>query len=155
MKLKPLYIDLDDTAADFQIHSAFNGQKPNKLTLAAMYEPGFFLSLEPIKGSLKAIRQLIALGYDVQFLSQPVAESAHSYSEKVQWVGMHFPELIGKINLTQDKGNFVGSYLIDDNPDKWKDKFEANGGKFIHFNYMLDHEAEWEYIVWFLTKELK
>jgi len=127
---KTIHIDMDDTIADFLGSPAFK----DGFDVSKMYEIGFFLNLKPVPGALSGVRTLIRKGYDVQILSQPVAESAHSYSEKVQWIALWFPELIGKINFTQDKGLFKGDYLIDDNAPKWKDKFEANGGQFIEFN---------------------
>lgn len=147
MNKKIVYIDLDDTIADFTGHASFQGHAPNEFTVSAMYEPGFFLSLKPIDGALISVRAIMRLGFDVQILSQPVAESAHSYSEKIKWIGLHFPDLINKVNLSQDKGNFVGGYLIDDNEAKWKNKFEANGGKFISFNYKGNALEEWSKIV--------
>jgi 5'(3')-deoxyribonucleotidase len=150
---KIIYVDMDDTIADFTGHPVFNGEKTNEFSVHAMYEPGFFLSLKPIEGALTGVRALIRLGYDVHILTQPLAESAHSYQEKVQWIGLHFPELIKKIHMTQDKGLFVGGYLIDDNDVKWKAKFEANGGKFIHFKYSKYHRSIWCDIVEFFKAE--
>lgn len=149
MEKKIIHIDMDDTIADFLGAKQFE----DGFEVAKMYEPGFFLSLKPIDGALVAVRQLIRMGYDVQILSQPVGESAHSYLEKVQWIGLHFPELIMKINLTQDKGLFKGDYLVDDNLPKWKEKFEANGGKFVHFEYSLKNREMWESIVEFFKQE--
>jgi len=141
---------MDDTIADFLGAEAFK----DGFDVAKMYEPGFFLGLKPIAGAQVGVRQLIRMGYDVQILSQPVAESAHSYSEKVQWIGMYFPELIMKINLTQDKGLFKGAYLIDDNAPKWEMKFAQHGGEFIHFQYKKDHKSEWESIVTYLSVQI-
>lgn len=159
MSKKVVFLDLDDTLADFSGSPLLPAGYP--FEVHAMYEPGFFLGLKVIPGALSAVRQIIKMGYDVHILSQPVDISAHSYSEKVQWVGIHFPELISKLHLTQDKGLFKGDYLIDDNPDKWKDKFEANGGKFIEFHYsrkyphtMKNTHANWKEIIEFLTAEL-
>lgn len=146
---------MDDTIADFVKAATVNGI----FDYLHMYEPGFFFSLQPIEGSQVAVRQLIALGYDVQILSQPVADSHFSYSDKIRWIGCYFPELLHKVNLTQDKGLFKGDYLIDDNYFKWKDKFEANGGKFIHFMYNPGSKTEfsnrqcWENIVNFFREE--
>jgi 5'(3')-deoxyribonucleotidase len=147
--MKLVYIDLDDTIADFIGSPRF----VSGFDEAFMHEPRFFLDLKPVRGALVAVRQIIRMGYDVQILSQPVAQSAHSYSEKVQWIGMHFPELVGKINLTQDKGLFKGEFLIDDNAEKWKDKFEKNGGTFLHFNHKMP-EASW-YIILKKLEEAK
>lgn len=157
MKQKIIYIDMDDTIADFIRAATVNGV----FDYLRMYEPGFFFNLKPVDGALVAVRQLIGLGYDVQILSQPVADSPCSYTEKVQWIGVHFPELISKINLTQNKGQFIGDYLIDDNPTKWKAKFEANGGKFIYFMYnpgthtQISNREGWERIVNFFRDEVK
>lgn len=152
MKNKLIYIDMDDTLADFRGHPSLEEQDPLHLDVSPMYEQGFFFSLKPVKGSLKAVRSLLNLGYDVHVLSQPVANSPHSYIEKVQWVAVWFPELLGKIHFTQDKGLFVGDYLIDDNLVKWKEKFEKNGGEFIHFDYKDgDHEKKWQDIVNFFS----
>lgn len=145
-----IMIDMDDTIADFGNAKVF-GDKPVDDTL--MYEPGFFRNLELIPGALVAVRALIKMGYNVQILTQPVAISAHSYSEKVEWLGMHFPELLQSVNMVQDKGVVVANYLIDDNATKWKDRFEKNGGKFIHFKYQrganghAQHRKNWEDIV--------
>lgn len=135
MKKVIILIDMDDTIADFCAHPVFAGKIVNDNNCTAMFEPGFFLSLKPVDGALKAVRQLIRMGFDVQIATQPVAESPHSYSEKIQWLGMWFPELISKVNMVQDKGMLKADFLIDDRADKWKDKFEANGGHFIHFHY--------------------
>lgn len=160
MSKKIVFIDMDDTIADFSGSPLLPAGYP--FEVHAMYEPGFFLGLKVIPGAYSAIRRILRMGVDVQILSQPVAESAHSYSEKVQWIGMHFPELIGKVNFTQDKGMFKGNYLIDDNPTKWKAKFEANGGKFIEFPYtrkdpatMVNTEETWERVIATLEKELR
>jgi 5'(3')-deoxyribonucleotidase len=147
MSKKTIYVDMDDTIADFVGSEVFK----DGFDVAKMYEPGFFRNLKPIPGALVGVRQLIRMGFDVQILSQPVAESAHSYQEKVEWIGMYFPELINKINLTQDKGLFKGDFLIDDNATKWKDRFEANGGKFIHFD-VHNPENSWILIVMDLKK---
>lgn len=154
-----IQLDMDDTIADFCGHEIFKGIDVNDHNCTAMYEPGFFLSLKPVEGALKAVRQLIRLGFDVQITTQPVAESPHSYAEKIQWLGMWFPELIQKVNMTQDKGLIRGDYLIDDRAHKWRDKFEAHGGKFVFFRYTppwKDAEAnkkEWVNIVEYFTAE--
>lgn len=155
---KIVFIDLDDTIADFQGSAKFK----DGFNVVHMYEPGFFKDLPVIPGALVAVRAIMRMGYDVHILTQPLAESAHSYSEKVQWVALHFPDLINKISMTQDKGLFKGDYLIDDNALKWKEKFEANGGKFIFFKNPLlsngpmpDMEKQWKDIVKFFEEESK
>jgi 5'(3')-deoxyribonucleotidase len=152
-------IDMDDTSFGFCDHPVFHGINVNDQNCTAMYEPGFFASLKPVPGALQAVRQLLRMGFDVQFATQPVAESPHSYSEKIQAIGLWFPDLIQKVNMTQNKGLLKADYLVDDRADKWQEKFEANGGKFIHFKYApawkdpAANKAEWERIVKFFAKE--
>jgi 5'(3')-deoxyribonucleotidase len=155
MDKKTVFIDLDDTLADFQGSPAFHAG----FDVPKMYEPGFFFNLKPVEGALVAVRQIIAMGYDVHILSKPAYLSPHSYIEKVQWVGVYFPELIGKLHLTQYKGFFVGDYLVDDDYHQWCEAFEKNGGHFVHFDYVHkpkdghDNRRSWENVVRFFKEE--
>lgn len=151
---------MDDVLADFVKASRCNTS--GKTLEHLMWRPGFFLNLEPIPGSKGAIFEIGRMGFDIWILSQPLAESPESYSDKVKWIQLHFPQLYKKIIFTQDKGLKLGHYLIDDNYQKWGKKFENNGGKFIHFSYgnyngnpedWVNTEAEWRRIVEFFSKE--
>lgn len=152
MDKKIIFIDLDDTIADFLGSEVFK----DRIDIYKMFEPGFFFNLKPVDGALSGVRALIEMGWDVYILTQPVAESAHSYSEKVQWIGMWFPELIRKVNMVQDKGLVKGDFLIDDNEKKWKERFESNGGKFVHFRYNKDdregNARHWRAIVGYFRR---
>lgn len=131
MDKKILYVDMDDVIADF--YSAAKDQDEN-VQEYLMWTPGFFGKLKPTEGSQWAVAQL-EKRYDVYILSQPLAGHAESYSDKAEWINKHFPSLYNKLILTQDKGLNIGDILIDDNKLKWKEKFEKNGGTFIHFPY--------------------
>lgn len=86
-----------------------------------MYEPGFFEELKPMPGARTFVSKLLDAGFwDVHILTQPVALSPISYTEKATWVREHFPELITKITMTQNKFLLRGDVLIDDS-EKWKD----------------------------------
>lgn len=155
---KIIYIDMDDTIADFHKAAVDEG----KVIESRMWDKDFFLNLEPIPGAKGAINDLGRLGYDLYILSQPLAESPESYTDKALWIQRHFPQLYNKIVLTQNKGLHLGGYLIDDNADKWKAKFEATGGKFIHYpyhgesrNYFLPagHIKAWKDIVTYFRNE--
>jgi len=145
MTKKIVLIDMDEVLANFRAHPEVNDEHKNH---PAMYRKGFFLELLPIPGALEAVRALLNEDcFDVNICTQPVAESAYCYMEKAQWIWKWFPELGQKIIMVQNKGLVVGDYLIDDNATKWKDKFEANGGEFIHFNIHSDPKDEWQRIV--------
>lgn len=153
---KVIYLDMDDVIADF-----FNSakDKTNTVDEGLMYTHDFFFNLKPVSGAVSNVRRILNLGFDVWILTQPLANWAPSYSEKVRWINIHFPELTNKIIMTQDKGLMVGHYLIDDNDVKWKAKFEKNGGKFVHFAYdrecpcPVDHEKKWAGIYQFFLNE--
>lgn len=159
-KSKVLYIDMDDVIADFA--GAARDPITGKIREHMMWDKDFFLNLKPLPGSKGAVFELCKMGFDVWILSQPLAESPESYLDKAKWIQLHFPQLYKKIILTQDKGLNHGHFLIDDNFSKWKDKFEQNGGKFIHFKYggyngqpeeWRDPEEAWRSIVAKLAKE--
>lgn len=151
---KILYLDMDDTLADFCGHF-----KDSPVDTSKMYNEGFFRDLKPVAGALAGVRKLAALGYELHILTQPVAESAYCYMEKMQWIGMWFPELISKLHMVQDKGLMRGHYLIDDNAVKWRKKFESGGGHFIHFEYTKNNDAKnrvaWDSIITIMELESK
>lgn len=126
-------IDMDDTLADF--FSAARDPNTGEIREHMMWDKDFFLNLKPLPGAKGAVFELEKMGYDIYILSQPLAESPESYIEKAKWIQIHFPQLYKKIILTQNKGLCLGDYLIDDNAEKWKNKFEKNGGQFIDFPY--------------------
>lgn len=132
-KAKVIYVDMDDVLADY--YKAAASPYDGKVMEERMFDPLFFYNLDPVVGAKAGIFDLIKLGFDVWVLTQPFTLLPESYMEKAQWIQLHFPQLTNKLILTQNKGLHIGDFLIDDNEKKWKDKFEANGGKFIHFNY--------------------
>lgn len=146
-----LFIDMDNVLADFEKSPFFKGREEVKINPSEMYEQFFFETLPPIKGALSAVRELLSIeGVEIQILTQPVKETHYSYSEKVAWISKWFPELLGKITLTQDKSLLSGKgrVLIDDNFKKWKPSWEEHGGEFIWFDYdSIDHSLIWVEIV--------
>lgn len=147
---KIVYLDMDDVIADFKRDAKCH---KGQFCVEFMYEEGFFLNLKPVEGSQFSVRTIANMGFDIWILTQPLAENADSYTEKAKWISMWFPELYSKIIMTQNKGLHLGDYLIDDNEAKWKNKFEATGGKFVHFEYEGDHRMSWHSIVEFFKQE--
>lgn len=135
--MKIVYIDMDGVVADFCGSQHFTKTDPLTRSPSRMYEVGFFETLPPIQGALWGVRSLLKNpNLDIFICSQPVKESSISYTEKANWIAKWLPELSGKIILTQNKEHLAGPnrILIDDAGWKWKDKWEAAGGEFLHFN---------------------
>lgn len=132
-KAKIVYVDMDDVLADFW--SSAMDPHSKQVREHMMWDKDFFLNIKPMPGAKGALFEINKMGFDIWILSQPLAESPESYTDKAKWVQIHFPQFYKKLILTQDKGLKLGHYLIDDNREKWQQKFEQNGGKFIHFPY--------------------
>ena len=144
-----LFIDMDRVLCDFENSEVFNGNRPF-YNPPEMYEENFFLNLKPVKGALVAVRKIQAMGaFDIHILTQPVQTTHYSASEKVAWVAMWLPELLGKITLTQEKGLLSGNerILIDDNESKWREPWEKEQGTFLLFDTRLDNKLNWELMV--------
>lgn len=74
---------------------------------------GFFKSLPPIDGAVKAVKD-ISKKYEVRFCTTPIY-TPHCLSEKYIWVKSHFgQDWVNKLVITFDKTLIHGKYLIDD-----------------------------------------
>jgi 5'(3')-deoxyribonucleotidase len=136
-----LMIDMDETLANF-LGSEELKDWDGHIDPPAMYEAGFFRNLFPLPGAKKAIYTLLQEGeYEIYILTKPVAKSADSYKEKVEWIASHFPDLVGRIIMTQNKHMVKGDILIDDDKS-WKDW----DGEYVHFNRKIDSAIAWERI---------
>jgi 5'-nucleotidase len=79
--------------------------------------PGFFRGLEPVAGSIEAVREMLALGFDVRICTAPIDDYQHCVVEKYQWIEHHFGRLFTRrMILSKDKTLVAGDWLIDDNP---------------------------------------
>lgn len=150
-----VYVDMDDTIADFIGSEKLNtvGLKPEwMLYPKEMLQPGFFRNLKPIAGALEALRKIQACeNIEVYILTKPVHHAPHTYSEKVEWIQEHLPELSERIIMTQKKELCFGDFLIDDTID-WKSPWEArSGGTFLHFDPRADRLKQWEQITQVVT----
>lgn len=148
-----LFVDMDCVLSDFCNSPMFEKHEQIQNNPPRMYEEFFFETLPVVDGALWAIRKLMPY-YDIHVLTQPVMNTHYSYSEKAAWIWKWFPELGGKLHLTQNKEFFSGPgrVLIDDSVEKWYKKWEDKGGMFIHFSYSPMHNnkinrSEWERIV--------
>ena len=78
---------------------------------------GLFLNLEPIPGSIEAVREL-QQHHPVRFCSTPFPANPWCAEEKAAWLRRHFGiRAHESLILTADKTLIVGSVLVDDHPE--------------------------------------
>lgn len=130
--MKIVYIDLDDTVCDFKgAYLSALGENPGIQFPQSQYR--FFANLQPIEGAIETVRSLIDSDeYDPYILSAPSTRNPLSYSEKREWIEVHFGyDFCDKLILCAHKGLLKGHLLIDDNvKGKGQELFE---GELIQF----------------------
>ena len=73
---------------------------------------GFYHSLQPIPGSIEAVKKMME-EYDVYICTSPLVEYEHHINEKYTWIDKYLPGLRGKIYVCTDKTLLNGDILID------------------------------------------
>lgn len=82
------------------------------------HESGFVQSLRPAPGGIEAVRDMLADGHDVRFVTSHLIGYDPSALEKFQWIEQYFgTEFVDRIVLTRDKTLIRGDVLIDDKPE--------------------------------------
>ena len=107
-----IYCDMDGVLANF------NAETDAVKRFAT--EKGFFKRLKPIRSNVKAIKELIADGYNVYILSASPNKQADI--DKIAWLKRHIPQIAdGHIILMRNGENkadyvktFKNNVLIDD-----------------------------------------
>ncbi|MFH1532590.1 MAG: hypothetical protein ABIK09_17840 [Pseudomonadota bacterium] len=74
---------------------------------------GFFLDLEPIPGSLRALEELRSDGFDVWIVSKPPGFPG-AWAEKFAWIQRHCPAFQERVVVCTSKHVIQGDVLIDD-----------------------------------------
>lgn len=81
-----------------------------------MFTPGFFAGLEPLSGSISALKRLHEAGHEIVIATTPC--TPHSAAEKISWCAEHLPFLDQKkVFIGHSKYMISGDVLIDDNPE--------------------------------------
>ncbi len=114
--MNKIFVDMDGVIVDFDRlveETGLSGPVLKKVK-------GAYRCMKPIPGAIEAVRELIEMGYEVWIATKPPTGIAHAYSEKVEWIMEHLPELKRHIIITHDKGLLgdEGDFLCDDRPHK-------------------------------------
>lgn len=160
MNKKILYIDLDGVVADFDkainghlsimdIDKNFNDEESRCKVVDKICEdnPYFFHNLEPIEGSIDAVKKLFGL-YDLYFLSTAMWWIPNSFTGKRIWIEKHFGELaIKRLILTHRKDLNIGHYLVDDRLKNGVVDFKG-----IHIHFGTEMFPNWEVTYDYLSR---
>lgn len=101
-------------------HPSFNlwegrTEEEKEAISAIMDWPNFYRDLEPYEGAVDAVKEAVAMGHDVYFLSAPWTTNKTCASDKYAWVEEHFGhDLAKKLILSRDKTIVAGDILFDD-----------------------------------------
>lgn len=122
--------------------SGFNDEQKHTLVeQTCMQHNHIFRNLEPVEGSIKAVKNLFNY-YDCYFLSTPMWCVPASYTGKRRWIEEHFGEMATKrLILTHRKDLAIGHYLVDDRTKHGADKFIGK-----HILYGSPEFPNWEII---------
>lgn len=140
MKKKVVYIDLDNTLADYLGEAERRGIPPKE----AKHMKGFFLSLQPIGNAVESYDKLSRY-FDVYILSTAPWSNPDSLSEKVLWVKKWLPNAYKNVIFSHHKDLNIGDYLIDDLDKNGAAEFQGEHIK-IHSSEFPDWNSVVEYI---------
>lgn len=110
-----VYFDMDGVLAEYDQALEDSGLSHHDFKRRI----GTYVCLPVMIGAKAAVKQVMDAGFDVWILTKYPRVNVHAASEKLQWTGIHFPELADRVILTPDKG-CVGTsrdFLIDDHPE--------------------------------------
>ena len=110
---------------------------------------GIFARLDPMPGALDAVAAL-AEHYECHILTTAPWENSSAWTDKVNWIFKYFGSgkdspFFQRINITHDKGMFIGDYLIDDRSRHGVKNFS---GEWIEFGS--EKFPDWESVLKYL-----
>ena len=140
---KIVYIDLDNTLADYQGKAEEMNINPKD----AKHIKGFFSSLEPLAGAVESYNKLTKY-FDVYILSTAPWSNPHSLVEKMEWVKKHFPAAYKNVIFSHHKDLNMGDYLIDDSVRNGASEFKGE-----HIQIGSDKFKDWKTVIDYIFKK--
>lgn len=131
MKLKTLYVDMDNVLVDFQSGIAQLSDSTRREYGDHLDDvPGIFANMIPVDGAIESFTELSTL-FDTYILSTAPWKNPSAWSDKVIWVQKYLGEVAYKrLILTHHKDLNWGNFLIDDRLKHGVDRFR---GQHLHF----------------------
>jgi len=92
---------------------------PDKALCAALFQPGFFLSMLPRYGAIEAVKTLAERGHEIIILTRADLHSGHIAQEKAEWLSMYlggidYKTIVVGSGCTKDLINV--DVIVDDEP---------------------------------------
>ena len=148
--MKSIYFDMDGVLVDYASGKSHVSQHELDVVSGDMARiSGIFARLDPMPGALDAVAALTKC-YECHILSTAPWENSSAWTDKVNWIFKYFGSgknspFYQRINITHDKGMFIGDYLIDDRARHGVLKFS---GEWIEFGS--DKFPDWDSVLKYL-----
>ena len=115
MKLKVVYVDMDDVLVDFQSGiDSLSDEEREVYKDNIDNAPGIFSKMQPLDGAIEGYKKLTEY-FDVYILSTAPWNNPSAWSDKLLWVQKHLGDIAYKrLILSSNKHLNAGDYLIDD-----------------------------------------
>jgi len=131
MKLKVVYVDMDNVLVDFQSGiDSLSDEEREVYKDNIDNVPGIFSKMQPLDGAIEGYKKLTEY-FDVYILSTAPWNNPSAWSDKLLWVQKHLGDIAYKrLILSSNKNLNAGDYLIDDRTANGASDFN---GEHIHF----------------------
>ncbi len=131
MKLKVVYVDMDDVLVDFQSGIDSLSDEERRVYKDNIDNvPDIFSKMQPLDGAIEGYKKLTE-HFDVYILSTAPWNNPSAWSDKLLWVQKHLGDIAyKKLILSSNKHLNAGDYLIDDRTANGASDFK---GEHIHF----------------------
>lgn len=143
MKRKIIYIDLDDTLADYSNSAKVNKLNPDK----AKHIKGFFKNLKPLPNAIESY-DLLSKYFNVYILSTAPWSNPDSLVEKMEWVQKYLPNAYKNVIFSHHKELNIGDYLIDDSKKNGAFRFSGE-----HIEIGSNKFPNWESVIQYIFKK--
>jgi 5'(3')-deoxyribonucleotidase len=147
MKMKTLYIDMDNVLVDFQSGiDSISEEERTKFKNDLDDVPGIFSKMIPVEGAIEAYVELTK-HFDVYILSTAPWENPSAWTDKLLWVKKHLGKPAYKrLILSHNKQLNMGDFLVDDRTANGAGEFK---GEHIHF--LTEKFQNWQDVVNYLV----
>ena len=134
---KVVYIDMDNTLADYLKHAEELSLNPKE----AKHVRGFFRNLKPMPGAIEAYN-ILDKHFKVYLLTTAPWSNPYACVEKFEWVKEYLPNAYKNLIISHHKELNMGDYLIDDSTANGAGEFKGihipiHSEKFPNWNSVL------------------